>query len=129
MLSQVTRSNISFLLPLLISFMHLMLVPEAVLASENKSFENGSLIHSWGNPELGVIGKYAPSIEFKVSNSSNVIFDAKLRSRYLNENPRLMNKYCGGRSSYKPAFKLEKKAGIVKLSEEQMLGGQSDRPA
>ena len=87
--------------------MHLMLVPEAVLASENKNFDNSNLIHSWGNPELGVISKYAPSIEFKVSNSSNVIFDAKLRSRYLNENPRLMNKYCGVRSSHKPPFKLE----------------------
>ena len=105
-----------------------MLVPVAVFASENKSFENGSLIHSWGNPELGVIGKYAPSIEFKVSNSSNVIFDAKLRSRYLNENPRLMNKYCGDRNRHKPAFKLEKKAGIEKLSEEQMHGGQTADP-
>ena len=72
-LSQVTRLKISLFLPLLISLMHLMLVSETLLASENKSFENGSLIHSWGNPELGVIGKYAPSIEFKVSNSSNVI--------------------------------------------------------
>ena len=39
-----------------------------------------------------------------------------------------MNKYCGDRSSHKPAFKLEKKAGVEKLTEEQMHGGQSDRP-
>ena len=125
MLNQATRPNV--FLPLLISFMFLMLVPEDVLASENISFENGQ-IHSWGNPELGVISKYAPNIEFRVSNSSSVIFDAKLRSRYLNENPRIMKKYCGVRSSYKPAFKLDIKAGIEKLTEEQMHGGQTDRP-
>ena len=39
-----------------------------------------------------------------------------------------MNKYCGDRNRHKPAFKLEKKAGIEKLSEEQMHGGQTDRP-
>ena len=125
MLNQATRPNV--FLPLLISFMFLMLVPEDVFASENISFENGQ-IHSWGNPELGVISKYAPNIEFRVSNSSSVIFDAKLRSRYLNENPRIMKKYCGGRSSYYPVFKLDIKAGIEKLTDEQMVGGQTDRP-
>ena len=126
MLNQATWPNV--FLPLLISFMLLMLVPEAVFASENISFKNIRLIHSWGNPELGVISKYAPNIEFRVSNTSSVIFDARLRSRYLNENPRIMKKYCGGRSSYNPAFKLDMKAGIKKLTEEQMHGSQTDRP-
>ena len=125
---QLVRNTSFYFMPLLINLMHLILVPSTLLASENKNFKNLGYIHSWDNPELGVIGKFAPNIEFKVSKSSVVIFDAKLRSRYLNKNIELKSKYCDGRNSYKPAFKLEKKAGIKKLTKMQLHRGQTDRP-